>query len=202
MFTTKSRLHLLSYYILYQSAFQLPGSDWKGGGLSQCDGEKEDEGKRKRRVAHWTKQRGGGSRVGGEGCRTVSAYVRESPQIGHSLGSDGLILHWVECAHTTGTSTQHNTDTSILYSARGRGMTSFKGGCTMPHRSWSLKFNPAVKLEGLGCMFQQFQMPRSPQRGSLSRSLSQHCLSLSFLFPYTFLPLNPWQTCSEALYSL
>lgn len=36
----------------------------------------------------------------GEGLRTVSAYVRETPQIGHSLGSDGLKLHSRKCAHT------------------------------------------------------------------------------------------------------
>lgn len=155
---TKSRLHLLSYYILYQSAFQLPSSNWKGGRTEPVWWREGRRGKEKEEGGTLNEAKGGegGPRAGGEGCRTVSAYVRESPQIGHSLGSDGLILHWVECAHTTGTSTQHNTDTSILYSARGWGMTSFKGGCTMPHRSWSLKFNPAVKLEGLRCMFQQF----------------------------------------------
>lgn len=107
-------------------------------------------------------------RKGGEGdqdtkgCRTVSAYVRETSQIGHSLGSDELKLHSGECSLTkrnhTHSYTQlaHDTETQILYSAGGRGMTNLKGGWTVPHRSWGLKFNPAVKLEGLRCMSQQF----------------------------------------------
>lgn len=132
--------------------------------MGQCDGEKEDEEKRKGRVACWRKQRGAEGDQETKGCRTVSAYVREIPQIGHSLRSDGLKLHsgGGGCAHTTRNHTRtytqqaHNTETRILYSAGGRGMTNLKGGCTVPHSSWGLKFNPAVKLEGLRCMSQQF----------------------------------------------
>lgn len=61
--------------------------------MGQCDGEKEDEEKRKGRVACWRKQRGAEGDQETKGCRTVSAYVREIPQIGHSLRSDGLKLH-------------------------------------------------------------------------------------------------------------
>lgn len=61
--------------------------------MGQCDGEKEDEEKRKGRVARWRKQRGAEGDQETKGCRTVSAYVREIPQIGHSLRSDGLKLH-------------------------------------------------------------------------------------------------------------
>lgn len=38
---------LSSYYIPYQSAFQLPGLNWRGGGTVQCDGEEEDAEKEK-----------------------------------------------------------------------------------------------------------------------------------------------------------
>lgn len=51
---------------------------------------------RKRRrggAARWRKQRRGGGGQETRGHRSVSAYVREIPQIGHSPGSDGLKLH-------------------------------------------------------------------------------------------------------------
>lgn len=90
----------------------------------------------------------------------MSAYVRENSQIVHSLDSDGLKLHSGECSHTKHNQMNGYTQ-QIRYSAVGRGMTDLKGEWTVPHRNGGLKFNPAVKLERLGSMSQQFYMPRS-----------------------------------------
>ncbi len=63
--------------------------------MGQCDEEKGDEekGKGGGRVVCWEKQSGVEGTMRRRGCRTVSAYVSEIPQIGHSLGSDGPKLH-------------------------------------------------------------------------------------------------------------
>lgn len=83
MFTTgKIETNLLSYYLLFKSAFQLPGL---AGRAKETVMERQKKRERGRRGGcYWMKQKGVG---------TVSAYVREIPQIGHSRGSDGLKLH-------------------------------------------------------------------------------------------------------------
>lgn len=91
------------YLIIYRTSQHSSYQAWTGG-----EGERfsvmERRKMRKRRrggAARWRKQRRGGGGQETRGHRSVSAYVREIPQIGHSPGSDGLKLHSGEWAHTT-----------------------------------------------------------------------------------------------------
>lgn len=103
MFTT-DKVKTSSSILLYTVPVSIPvtrlelagrgnGSVWWRGG--RC-GKGEGGG-----AARWRKQRRGGGGQETRGHRSVSAYVREIPQIGHSPGSDGLKLHSGEWAHTT-----------------------------------------------------------------------------------------------------
>lgn len=130
--------------------FQLPSLSWRGGW-------------------HIGERKEGGGDPGTRGNITVSAYVREILQIGHSLGSNWLKLYLRECAQRTCTHT-------VFFRVLRYSIAKVKGGCTMLYVSWGLKRNPTVKLVTLRCS-------SSEQKASLSL----------FLFPglyFTALPLS------------